>query len=314
MQICVPQLVITKNLFTFQTIEPLVLSTVKSAKPAVTNLTFHSGNKGQHRPYLVEMVHIVLQNKRIVTMKNHHLCRRVSSINQNLPQLKLNQIGLVFPYITWACRALIGRGNWPKFQFLILFFYTFNLNSSGILFAVSNKWIQRSLDFGEDSVVLTVKDFVQEMTISSLEFLVSAWKFLLFQKQTFWDKISITPNQLGTFEMRKEVSASAGYQDMDTGGCELSALEDNELIWEKLQVDLDTNFRPGIATPFSPTAFIDLGMGDGGSFKNLLVLDEEEDKENFRARSPVSESTSAPPRLLKCCRFGRQIENVQEFI
>ena len=41
---------------------------------------------------------------------------------------------------------------------------------------------------------------------------------------------------------------------------------------------MDSVFRPGIDTPFSPTVFDDFLMGDG-SVENPIVLDEEEDKE-----------------------------------
>ena len=37
---------------------------------------------------------------------------------------------------------------------------------------------------------------------------------------------------------------------------------------------MDAVFRPGIDTPFSPTTFDDLLMGDG-SVENSIVLDEE---------------------------------------
>ena len=49
---------------------------------------------------------------------------------------------------------------------------------------------------------------------------------------------------------------------------------------------MDTVFRPGIDTPFSPTTFDDLLMGDG-LVENPIVLDEEEDKEN----APPSNNT-----------------------
>ena len=79
--------------------------------------------------------------------------------------------------------------------------------------------------------------------------------------------------------MRDEVLSSVGAQDLDTSSFQLSDLEDIEFSWEKSQLDMDTVFRPGIDTPFSPTTFDDFLMGDG-SVENPIVLDEEEDKEN----------------------------------
>ena len=56
---------------------------------------------------------------------------------------------------------------------------------------------------------------------------------------------------------------------------------------------MDSVFRPGIDTPFSPTVFDDLLMGDG-SVENPIVLDEEEeDKEN----APTTPESAEPPRL-----------------
>ena len=43
-----------------------------------------------------------------------------------------------------------------------------------MIFSVSNGGIEWSLDFGPDSMTLTVKDVVQEMTISSQEFPLAA--------------------------------------------------------------------------------------------------------------------------------------------
>ena len=101
---------------------------------------------------------------------------------------------------------------------------------------------------------------------------------------------------------------------MDTGGYEISELEDLEFFWENPQVELDAVFRPGIDTLFSPTAFNDLGMGERGSFENPSVLDEEEDKENSSPTTPVSERPTEPPRFLRNRPFGGQIENVPKFL
>ena len=81
-------------------------------------------------------------------------------------------------------------------------------------FAVSNNGTQWILDFGSDSVVLSVKDLDENLTISSLENPPAAWFLLLCQRQEFLDnhlpRVPITPNQQRTIEMREEVLSSFG--------------------------------------------------------------------------------------------------------
>ena len=76
-------------------------------------------------------------------------------------------------------------------------------------FTVFNNGTQWILDSGPDSVVLSVKDLDENLTISSLEIPLAVWSLLLSQKQEFFEKhlprVPITPNQQGTFEMREEV-------------------------------------------------------------------------------------------------------------
>ena len=75
---------------------------------------------------------------------------------------------------------------------------------------------------------------------------------------------------------------------------------------------MDSVFRPGIDTSFSPTAFDDLSMG--GSAQNPIVLDEEEDKENSppAPSTPESVRSTEPPRLQRSHPFGTRIENVPD--
>ena len=152
-----------------------------------------------------------------------------------------------------------------------------------MIFSVSNDGIQWTLDFGPDSVNVAVKDFDQKITISSQEIPLAAWQLLSSQRQDFLNnhlaRVPITPNQEGTMEMRDEVLSSEGAQDLDTSSYQVSDLEDIEFNWENSQLETDAVFRSGIDIPFSPTTFDDLLMGDG-SVENLIVLDEEEDKEN----------------------------------
>ena len=130
-----------------------------------------------------------------------------------------------------------------------------------MIFSVSNDGIQWTLDFGTDSVTISVNDLDQNITLSSQEIPRAAWQLLLSQRQDFLNnllaQVPITPNQQGTFEMREEVLSSVGAQDLDTNSYQVSDLEDIEFNWENSHLDMDAVFRPGIDTPFSPTAFDD---------------------------------------------------------
>ena len=182
-----------------------------------------------------------------------------------------------------------------------------------MIFLVSSDGIQWTLDFGPDSVTISINDLDQNITISSQEIPLAAWQLLLAQRQDFLNnhraRVPITPNQEGTMEMRDEVFSSVGAQDLDTSSYQVSDLEDIEFNWEISQLDMESVFRPGIDTPFSPTVFDDLLMGDG-SVENPIVLDEEEDKEN-PPTTPESVRRNEPPRLLRSCA---RIENVPDYV
>ena len=176
-----------------------------------------------------------------------------------------------------------------------------------MIFSVSNDGIQWTLDFGPDSVTISVNDLDQIITVSSQEIPLATWQLLLSQRQDFLNnhlaQVPITPNQQRTFEMREEVLSSVGAQDLDTSSYQVSDLEDIEFNWENSQLDMDAVFRPGIDTPFSPTRFDDLLMGDR-SVENPIVLDEEEDKENAPPpTTPESVRPTAPPRLRRSRAF-----------
>ena len=109
---------------------------------------------------------------------------------------------------------------------------------------VSNNGTQWNLDFDPDSVVLSVNDLDENLTISSLEIPLAAWSFRLSQRQKRLDnhlpRVPITPKQQGTFEMREKILSSVGAQDTDTSGYELSDLEDFEFSWKDPAVDVDS--------------------------------------------------------------------------
>ena len=71
-------------------------------------------------------------------------------------------------------------------------------------------------------------------------------------------QVQITRNQQGTFEMKEEVLASAGAQDIDTSGYELSNSEQIDVFWENPQVEWEAVFKSEIDASFSPTVFNDL--------------------------------------------------------
>ena len=168
-------------------------------------------------------------------------------------------------------------------------------------FSVSNVGIEWCLDFGPDSVTLTVKDLVHKLTISPQQIPLTAWSLLLSRRQKFLNthlaQVPVTPNQQGTHKMRDEVISRVGAQDMDTSGYQVSVyLDDVEFYWENDQLDVDAVFRSGIDTLFSPTLFDDLQMG-GGSAENPFLLGEEEDKVNSpppTTTTPVSERPTWP--------------------
>ena len=140
---------------------------------------------------------------------------------------------------------------------------------------------------------------------------------LLSQRQDFLDnhlpRVAITENQEGTMEMREEVLSGVGAQDLKTSSYQVSDLEDIVFNWESSQLDMDTVFRPGIDTPYSPTTFDDFSME--GSVEKPIVLDEQEDKENASPpTTPESIGPAEPPRLQRSRAFGARMENLLHYI
>ena len=92
-----------------------------------------------------------------------------------------------------------------------------------------------------------------------------------------------------------------------SGGCWILLAND--------QLDVDGVLRPGIDTPFSPTAFGVLEMA--GSTESPILLEKEEEKENSLpppTTTPVSERPTRPPELLSSRPFVTGIENVPEYV
>ena len=191
-----------------------------------------------------------------------------------------------------------------------------------MIFSVSKNGTQWTLDFGPDSVVLSVKDLDENITFSSLENPLAAWSLLLSHRQEFLDnhlpRVPITPNQQGTFEKQEEVLCTVGAQDTDRSGYELSDLEDIEFSWEDPAVDIDSVYRPGIDTPFFPSVF-DYFQMEGSTAANPIIVDDEENKENSAPTTTTTTTTESerptePPRFLRSRPFGTRLENVPESV
>ena len=167
---------------------------------------------------------------------------------------------MILFYMEKSCHAPIGCFNKTKnyfsLQFQIFLKLTTHFSTVNTMqVTVSNNGAEWNLDFGADSVILSVKDLDENLTINAPGIPLAAWYSLLSQRQEFLNhhlpRVPITPYQQGTLEMRDEVLSSVGAQDIDTRGYELSDLEDLEFSWEDPAVDMDSICRPGIDTPFS---------------------------------------------------------------
>ena len=112
--------------------------------------------------------------------------------------------------------------------------------------------------------------------------------------------------------MRDEILSLVGVQDLDTSSYQVSVLEDIEFNWEDSQLDMEAVLRPGIDNPFSPTTLDSLLMEE--SVEILIVLDEEEDKDNATPppSTPESVRTTEPSRLLRSRAFAERSKNVPD--
>ena len=181
-----------------------------------------------------------------------------------------------------------------------------------MFFLVSNDGIKWCLDFGPDSVTLTVKDLVQDMASFSQEIPLAVWSLLLSQRQNFLNnhrvRVPDTPNQWRTHEMTDEVLSRVGAQDLDLRGYQVSDLDDAECYWEKNQLDAKAVFRTGIDTPFSATSFgnerfirkLHSARRTGGqgelSFKNTILRE-------FNTTPCIAEKLFIWNRNTKCSWF-----------
>ena len=156
------------------------------------------------------------------------------------------------------------------------------------------------------------------MKINFQEIPVAAWSLLLSHRQDFLIKhlarVPITPNQEGTMERRDGVFLVVGTQDLDKKGYQVSALGDVEFYWKNDRLDVDAVFRTGIVTPFPPSTLDVFEMS--WLVENLILIDEEQDKENSlppHPTTPNSERPTQPPVLMTSRAFGTRIEYVHDY-
>ena len=182
----------------------------------------------------------------------------------------------------------------------------------------TNDSFEWSLESGPDSVILTVKDLVHEITMNYQVILLPAWSLLWSHGQDVLNnhlmQLSKTPNQLGTLETRVEVLSCVGAQDTGKRGYQLSNLEDVELHWEDPDLKSDARFRPGTDILFSPSIF---NISEIDSMAEIpILIDGEQKKENFPTHptTTVCESPIHSIVLRRSCLFGTRIENVLVYV
>ena len=118
-----------------------------------------------------------------------------TSANKNSPRQKRRKLILnLFQerqrfYLIWNNHVTLLLSVLLQHNFTFLFiFQTFlqlttrSLTISTMQFTVSNNGAQWILEFGPDSVVLSVKDLDEKLTISSLEIPLAAWFLFLAQR------------------------------------------------------------------------------------------------------------------------------------
>ena len=170
-----------------------VFTNAKSAKTVVTWLIFNWRNKNRQKLHTVKMIHIALPERRFeaTKTKSRPLATKISPpipISYTRTRTKKDKNHSVNDTIVSSLCWLIQL---IKFLFES---HTISIYSSAVWLSVSNGGIQWSLDFGTDSVVLTVKDLVQKednelprKSSASLELVVS-------KKRIFGQSFSSNPN------------------------------------------------------------------------------------------------------------------------
>ena len=137
---------------------------VWTAKRAATFWKFLLRTRYQKLCWAMVIARFVLSEKRVVTTKtkSHLHFRRNFSANQNQPQPSWHhkrQKSFHFKHNRFDT-SLVDA---VKEKFIIKFvLYTFSLQWSNIFFSVSNDGCEWSVDFGPDTVTLTVRNIFHE--------------------------------------------------------------------------------------------------------------------------------------------------------
>ena len=133
-----------------------------------------------------------------------------------------------------------------------------------MIFSASNDGIEWSLDFGPDSVTLTVNNLVPEMTMNSQGNPLAAWSLLMSKRQVFLNnhlaRVAVAPNEEVTTEMRDQVLSCGCAQALDARAYQVSDLDDVEIYWENDRRDVTLSIDRALITPFHQS-FSRLGDG-----------------------------------------------------
>ena len=202
---------------------------VSNAKLAVTCSIILLNVRNRVLPYLVGPTALQKKTNLITKKRISRLLCDSTSANQDSTRRKQRKLILnLFQkkqryYLIGNNRVTLLLSVLLQYKFTFLFlFQTFlqlttrSFASNAMQFTVSIDGTQWILDFGPDSVVLSVKDLDENLTISSLEFPLTAWCLLLSKRQEFSDnhlpRVPITPSQQRTFETREEVLSSLEHK------------------------------------------------------------------------------------------------------
>ena len=139
------------------------------------------------------MVHSNLQEIGAVTTKkkNHLHFWRSFSANHNQAYPKVNQKKQTSFRLSLNCVDPSWVGTVYQIFISILISYTSSIQQSKLFFSFSCDSIEWSLNIGPDSVTLTVKDIVQEMTRKTQKIPLADWSLLLSEGQEILNNYTV---------------------------------------------------------------------------------------------------------------------------
>ena len=124
-------------------------------------------------------------------------------------------------------------------------------------------------------------------------------------------QVIVPPHQQGRHGMRDEVLSSVVAQEMETKGYHLSGLVDVEFHWQKDQLDVHAVFRPALIPTFHLQP---LTTGRREVQQRTHSVRQRGDKENPPPTTPVSETPTRPPALLRSRPIGTVMEIFPDFV